>query len=122
MPAFETMDLKQDAVLWEANGYDSEGEAKVNAPIAIKVRWENTSTFANNPQDNLEDISAIVFVDRLIPAQSILWLGKLADLPDTPVNLKKVVSSEWVSDIKNRNTRYTLQVVNSNALLPELNS
>jgi len=41
MPHPEVDDRHQYAVLWTRAGYNKFGEPKLNAPIEIKVRWED---------------------------------------------------------------------------------
>jgi len=117
----ETSDLHQLAVYWTANGYDDYGEPKIDAAVEISTRWEIGNFEALDPQGNTISVDALVVVDREIPIGSILWLGDLADLPADPANyvdLRQVVSTSYVPDVKNRATRRTVGVIRHNNEIP----
>ena len=118
MPAIESADRKQKAVLWAATGVDDYGEHKVSAAVEIRVRWEEKRREGVNPNGNTIAVEATVVVDRVIAIGSIMWLGKKADLADPPVNLKQVMGRGEIPDTKGRKTRRTVLLVRHSNELP----
>lgn len=120
MPALETVALKQKAVLWSKNGDNTYGETKINAKIEIDSRWETTRQDTRNPERATTGFESIVYVDREIAIDSILWLGSIDDLPTTPTNLRQVKDYDEIPDIKSRNVQRFVTVVKFSNELPEL--
>lgn len=118
MPPVETQSLNQWAVLWEAGPYDAYGKYKVQPAIEVRCRWETKRDMGEGAQDTVASITDTVFVDRFIKLGSILWKGKLVDLPITPTNLKEVSEYKEVPDLKGRRFQRTLTVVRYNEQLP----
>lgn len=120
MPALEVSDLKQKAVLWANNGLDDYGQPKVSAPVEINVRWVWSKELNETPTESGEVIVGEVAVDRVIEAESILWLGTLASLPATKTDLCKVVGYRETPDVKGRNPRRSVTIVKFNDTLPAI--
>lgn len=118
MPSIETADLKQNAVLWMADltGYaDDAGNARITTPIDIRVRWEAS-------KGEGEKRKARVVVDREITKGSILWLGKMIDLPNPPTkpsDLMQVIAYSTIPDVNNRQQRKLVDLVLLGSQLPE---
>jgi len=120
MPSPEVSGLKQEAVLWAANGLDSHGEYKVDAAAKISVRWEDKKTEPPSPASGKVAIVAIVTVAQDVAVGSILWLGRLRDVADPPVGLCQVVDAEKIPDLKNRHPLRLLSLSKYSNELPEL--
>jgi hypothetical protein len=123
MPPLETMDRKQDAVLWEKNGVSDDGEYTVTAnAVALKVRWEDVRREVVDAQGNTIGTDATVVVNRRIEIGSWLWPGKLSSLGNPVVpptsGLFRVIVYNETPDIKNRNIRRTVTLMRSNDTLP----
>ncbi len=120
MPAVETDCLHQKAVLWEATGYyDNEGVATVSGtPVEISVRHINTRDETVNNRGVTVAIDTTLIVDRDITDGSILWLGKMIDLPSPLSNLKQVVTVRTTPDIKGREMRRVVQTIRASDTLP----
>lgn len=116
----ETSHLKQKAVLWAATGVDSYSEVKVSAAVEVPVRWETGQKEAIDPQGSTIALESTVYVDRVVAVGSILWLGKLVDVPGTPTNLRQVVIFKAVPDVKGRKFRYSVGVIKYSNELPAL--
>ena len=119
MPALEVKDLNQKAVLWVANGNDTDGEIKVDAKVEINVRWEDNLSSVGGQGSSIA-IAATVVVDRDIAVNDIMWLGALRDVPATPTNLRQVADFQKIPNVKGRNYRRTVSLVKYSNELPTL--
>jgi len=122
MPAFEKRDLKQKAVLWVYSGRNDYGEPIVKSPVEINVRWEKGMKESVDAEGETIGISDIAIVDRYIPIGSIMWLGALSDLPDSPTDLRYVADYKEVPDIKGRNVRRQVALRRYSDQLPTVSS
>jgi hypothetical protein len=73
--------LRQYAVMWTVAGRDRHGEITVAAPVEIRCRWLEGQVDSQDSQGNDIVWDAEAYVDRLVPPDSLLWLGRLAALP-----------------------------------------
>lgn len=118
MPAFEVMDMQQDAVLWRKTGSTEYNVTIVSAAESLKVRWVNKRREIVDSKGNTIATDAQVVSCEDIPIGSIMWEGCYDDLSSgtgsTPVptgNLMIVVTHDRASDIKNRVTRRTYNLM-----------
>lgn len=120
MPTPERVDRGQYAVLWEANGYDRDGQVKVKSPRQIDVGWESGRREAID--DNAEPIasSATVDVNEEIPVHSLMRLGKLANLPDDLNKLHQVIDYNEVPDVKGDELQRTVTLTRWKKPLPTI--
>ena len=114
----ETDCLEQDAVIWQPDGRDDYGRDTVGSASGIKVRWEHKVEENLDPDTSNQAVVAILYVSSVIPVGTIVWEGALADLPGTPTPLYQVISQKSVPDIKNREVRRSLQLINFHDTLP----
>jgi hypothetical protein len=108
----ETDGLTQNAVLWRANGVDSFGEHRVEAPVNIPVRWIKGKRENVDTSQTSEVVTDKVIVDRVIPLGSIMWLGKLEEFPYPLEDIRSVVDFRETPDIKNREMRRVVMLSN----------
>jgi|TARA_R110002110_G_scaffold145775_7_gene335373 hypothetical protein len=110
----------QYAVYWAATGVDDYGEQTVSAPIELKVRWESEEQETTSADGQLVLTTEVVWVDRVISSGSILWFGKLIDLPSPlgGVDLLKVSAYIEKPDTKGRNPEQTIRLVRYSQTLP----
>lgn len=122
MPSVEVDCLEQKAVLWSAvlGSFDRHGKQKVSAAVEIDVRWITGNKEVTDSKGNTIGIESTVIVDRAIPVQSILWLGKLSNLPSPTTNLRKVDVVKETPDIKGRATRRVLFLNKFSDTLPDI--
>lgn len=120
MPAPELCNLTDYAVLWETSTSDGYGRSKVSAAVEIRVRWEDSRSESGDPQNTVQSNPVTVFVDRAIAMDSILWHGKLVDVPTVPTGLCKVVGVGYTPDIKGRVTQRTVTLMRHGDVLPEI--
>jgi len=120
MPSLEQSCRFQDAVLWAAGSIDNYGQYQVQSPVEIKVRWEDVQEEIGDPAGGTVITSSRVFVDRVIAVGSLMWEGKLEDLPTPVTNLKRVASYSKIPDIKGRNDRRFVQLVTYSDSLPSV--
>lgn len=110
MPPFERHDLKQNAVYWEMIADDGYGGIAVSStpkPIEIRYSFRKRETQDKQNKAVNSDID-IITKEELIP-DSIVWLGKIEEMPDTTAeltNLYQVISISKTFDLKGRNVRY----------------
>ena len=80
MVYLETTSRRQRATYWPAGTTStSTGQKKVQAPIEIKVRWEDKEQDALNAEGEVIRVDASAVVDRDIEVGSIMWLGRKRD-------------------------------------------
>lgn len=122
MPALESMDLYQTAVVWPAQGFDPYSEVKVGDPYETQVRWNDAQAEALDPQGNTVALDATVIVDVDIPIESIMFLGEIADynaVAGQPgVKLMQVKTFNNVYDLKCRFQRRQAGLMRYRASLP----
>lgn len=109
MAAPEVSGLEQTAVMWAALDDDRYGDATVDDPMEVDVRWNTVHRQTTDANGNTVLLDAEVVVDRRIPVGSLMALGTLADWPGTDLNvedneLMEVVVYEETPDIKNAET------------------
>lgn len=123
MPQMEINDLHQKAVYWASdpdNGLDDFGNRKLTAAVEISVRWEIRRKEIVDSDGNTIVLESNAVVDQEIFVNSIVWLGALADIELTPVNLRRVVMYTEIPDVKNRIARRTIGMIKESDTLPEL--
>jgi hypothetical protein len=120
VPAPEVRSLNDDAVLWAISSTDGYGRFKVSSPIEIRVRWEDSRQESADPQNMVEARPAQAFVDRVIDIGSVLWHGRLKDLPAVPTELYKVSGYNETPDIKNRFVQRAVTLVRRGDAPPEI--
>lgn len=107
MPAPETSNRYQHAVLWERTGADRYGEPTRGEPVELRVRWVQKRGEVTDAQGNRTPLDAAVVVDRQIPVGSLLWLGTLDSWQGTgsvgaDSELHEVVTYSETPDVKGR--------------------
>ena len=124
MPTMETSDRIQKAVYWAANGNDNYGRVKVDARVELEVRWEKRWRESVDDDGNTVATEARVVVDRVIPVDSILWLGSMEEYAakTTPTDFKQVISYDEIPDVKGRVSRRTVTLMKYSDELPDLTS
>jgi hypothetical protein len=121
MPPIETFHRHQAAVLWAANGTDTNGEPRVDSPVEIQVRWQNRRLESRGPETTSVSHDAVAVVAQDVVVGSIMWLGELADLPSPTSNLFRVVEFQSVPDLKNVFTRRLVLLSKHGNSLPTVN-
>ena len=120
MPTNETSHQTQKAVLWAANGHDDYGEWKVDTAVEIDIRLQQGSSKVKDSHGNLILVDSTAVVGQEVPVGSVLWVGSLDEVADTPVNLLQVKDALYVPDVKGRKVRRTLLLVRLSDTLPAL--
>lgn len=95
----EIFDCVDYAVLWEATGIDAYGVVKVASPVQIRCRWNDSPRDSNESQSHKVGITVKISALQSIPMQSVLWHGKLVDLPVIPTDLCQVKSIDGGLDV-----------------------
>ncbi|MFA5056509.1 MAG: hypothetical protein WC485_00210 [Opitutaceae bacterium] len=120
MASLERQFRHQSAVLWESAGTDDYGNPTVLEPVELFVRWNRLMHNVADARGRVVDLDALVVVDREIPIDSIMWLGRMDEMPAQPTNLKRVVDYTETPDIKGRNIYRTVGLKNYSNALPAL--
>lgn len=125
MPAFETMDRPQRAVLWPKLGVDRLGQFVVGDPVEIRVQWDDNYSEALDPQKNTVQVDGTIYTNRVIPIGSIVWQGRIAAWAGTgsgeaPTGLMEVKTVKITPDLKGRNRTYMYGLVRFNDVLPKV--
>lgn len=121
MPAFETLDLKQDAIIWLRVGQDRYGQPVLSQPQEIKCRWLVDLGQSADPQSNTVQGSGKMIValnEHDVPNGSIIREGKICDVPTPADKLFTVILVDGIPDLKNRNQRTTLSLMKYSDTLP----
>lgn len=79
MPALETIDRYQAAVLWPFLRLDDHGETIIDQPEEVNVRWVWKQSQMLNDKGQPVAVNATVITDDDIPLGSIMWEGSLED-------------------------------------------
>lgn len=123
MPAPEHDNRRQKAVLWTRKGVNRQGQLKLNSPAEIIVRWKWVRREIVDRQGNTVAIDAEVVTVQDIPVGSVLWLGKLTDLPDDGLpteDVMQVITAPTTPDIKGRFKMRTLMLMRMKDTMPEV--
>lgn len=123
MPAFETMDLFQKAVLWVRTGVDKFGQATTAAPVQINCRWVGRKGQTLDPKGNVIALDAQIVVASSVVVGSLMWLGTLAawnagEGANPNDEVMEVVTSDTTTSLNNRFTRRNLGVKRYKDTLP----
>ena len=126
MPPPEESYCWQCAVLWRASGnYDRYGQAKLEAPVEIDVRWLTRRTVSQDAQGNTIVLDATAVVLEDIPPESEMWLGRLEDFlgtgsggPDTEIHV--VRTFRGVPDLRGQIYRRSLGLSKKSDALGEI--
>lgn len=83
--------LRQRAIWWDIESVGEDGRPVFAAPVVIKCRWSDVSqNYLDDKGVNLVSKS-IVYVDRDVRAQGVLWLSPLKGSDPDEDHLAEVV-------------------------------
>lgn len=72
--------LKQKAVWWQVDHYDSFGKPIFKTAVEIKCRWEDINVLFTDKTGKEAVSKARVMVDRDMFMEDVLWQGELVDI------------------------------------------
>jgi len=127
MPALESSGRKQKAVLWAANGLDGYGQYKVDSPVEIVVRWEESKSEVQSGNSDTIAVDAEATVDQVMAVGSLLYLGdevtyNAAIAAGTSVYRYRVVAFDSIPDAKGRHFDRRALLAKESTSLPTVNS
>lgn len=103
---------RQKACLWNAVGFNENGQPTVGHLVEVRVRWKYTRKEAITADGNPITVDATVIVDRKIKPGSIMWLGSAeqwygesgssSGSAGSNSELMEVISYHETPDIRNR--------------------
>lgn len=115
MPAPETSNRYQTAVLWPTTTPDAFGQLQVGSPIEIRVRWNTKRSEAQGPNGGTITLDGQASVLQDIAIGSHMWLGTLEDFYGTgsgsaeeDTEVMRVATFNATPDIKNRYQQRTV--------------
>lgn len=118
MPSTESAELNQYAVLWSVVGTTAYGDPTFASPVEIRVRWEDSYGEKLDPESGAIKAPATIVVSHRIVVDSLLWLGRLKDLPSPPQNIRQVINYKEIPDVKGREFRREVDVIKCDNTTP----
>lgn len=105
----EHSDMVNHAVLWSFARNDRDGFPRVEQPVDTCCRWEEKNIEMVDPEGNKIQVDVILAVPHQIVMNSLLWEGRLCDLPESGVptrDVYEVVARDRGDDLKGRVRRW----------------
>lgn len=123
MPSLQSISRNQFAVLWPAMNVDNFSNPVLGQPEEIRVRWE---TGERQTGSQTGTVDAIAYVGKTILRGSVMWLGRLANVP-TPdvttefgsVSLYAVISYNEVPAVKGPNKTQWVELMRRSSQIPQ---
>lgn len=75
--------LRQRAVYWAPNTVGADGQVTFHPPEEVRCRWEQGIKAEYGGGGMAEGSTAMVYVEKDLEIEGVLWFGKLNDLTDT---------------------------------------
>lgn len=110
---------RQAAVYWGKTAEDEYNKPIVSSPVELRVRWVDKEAENLDANGNVIRTDVELVVDRELALGSVLWKGKLKNLP-SPFNhpLYQVVITRTIPDLKNKESRYRVFLTRYSTTLP----
>ena len=107
-----------------ANGTDNFGHYKVDDPVQVDVRWEDTEREIQDGQGGTIAIAAEVVVDQEVEIGSLFYLGTLLAYnaliaAEMAFYRYRAAQYKSIPDVKGRHPRRTLMLTKESKQLPE---
>jgi hypothetical protein len=120
VPPFETLDRRQDAVLWPWTGFDRYAQPVFGPPEAIMVRWVDKQREMMDPQRNSIIVDGTAVVNLDVSVQSLIWKGCIDSIIGNaaPPNLMEVKAFNETPSLKNKFKRRTLGFMRYKGSMP----
>lgn len=122
MPAPETNDLLDPAILWRYSSKDDYNRP-INRPYEeVMINFSLKRRQSTDAKGSVISYDATATTGETYPIDSILWIGELKDMPESPTPLYQVKGYSEMSDVKNRETKYKADLVRYTDTLPTIES
>ena len=125
MPDVEVSDLFQTAVYWKQAApvsYDDYGEPVIAGGQEIPCRWVAKRSGGQGNDDSQVGVAATAIIAVKIPVGSLMWLGRLRDMPGTSFlpdrDVMVVTGYNETTDIRGRSVRRSVKLARYAATLP----
>ena len=122
MPGPEQTELNQDAILWRYSSKDDYNRPVVKQPEEVKVRFKLGQVQSTDAKGSVISYDGSAVTEETYPIDSILWIGKLSDMPAAPTPLYQVKSYRETPDLKGRETKFTAMLMRYTDTLPTIES
>lgn len=111
-------DIPQDFVLWRAaSRLRADGLPSLGSAEALKGRWDVARGRRGGGNKDTPKVVARLFVDEAVAKESLIWKGKLEDLPDSPTELFQVAEYVEIEGLlSGEYTRYLELIFFGNSL------
>lgn len=119
MPSPENNDLLDSAILWRKSDTKNDYNRPVLRPYEeVNIDFSLKRRQSTDAKGSVINYDATAITEETYPIDSILWVGKLKDMPALPTPLYVVKGYSESNDIKNRETKYRANLVRYTDALP----
>lgn len=122
MPGPEQTELNQDAILWRYASKDDYNRPIVSQPEEIAVRFKLGQVQSMDQKGSVISYDGSAVTEEIYQIDSILWIGRLKDMPESPTPLYQIKSYRETPDLKGRETKFTAMLMRYTDTLPALES
>lgn len=102
MPSSFRKHLIHDATLWLRNGFGADGQPTYADPVAIKVRWDDTTTATSESDKSTTKEDGCAVVSQKIPLRSVMLRGLEDTGTGDHADLMEVTRYDEADDLKGR--------------------
>jgi len=111
----------QFLVYWEATGKNDLGEYTFASPRELKVRIEEGLRETIDPEGNTVASAKQINVPESIVIGSLIWVGKLKDLPTSPApEIHQVINHSTVPNVRARKYDRWIDTMRHSSKVPVL--
>lgn len=122
MPGPEQTELNQDVILWRYASKDDYNRPVLKPLEEIEVRFKLGQIQSTDAKGSVISYDGSAVTEETYPIDSILWIGKLSDMPAAPTPLYQVKSYRETPDLKGRETKFTAMLMRYTDTLPTIES
>lgn len=126
MPALEVADLVERCTVWRYYGTTGKGEVTVLQPIERRCKFVRTFNRVGADNSSVVGIDAQVAMDCEVGIGSIVWPGRMSQIPGTADDLApddgselyQVITVKTAKDVKGRTCRWEYGLKRYHKTLP----
>lgn len=119
MPAPETNDLLDSAILWRKSDTKDDYNRPVLRPYEeVMVNFSLKRRQSTDAKGTVISYDATAITEETYPIDSILWVGELKNMPASPTPLYVIKGWDETNDVKNRETKHRAVLMRYTDTLP----